>query len=98
MLLDSPNTYKTYSTFGTRWLSGRPFPDTVTFTTTDERLAVPSRHYLELHALYCEVTNPSGAGEYVALVQDKLEELKALARDGSSAELLAFALSDITVY
>ena len=98
MLQDSPNTYKVYSIFGTRRLAGRPLPDTVTFTTTDERLAVPSRHYLELHALCCEVTNPSGAGEFVAMAQEKLEGLKVLARDGSSAELLAFALSGVTVY
>ena len=40
----------------------------------------------------------SGAGEYVDLVEDKLEELEVLARDGSSADLLSFALSCVTVY
>jgi len=34
----------------------------------------------------------------VALAQNKLEELTVLAGDGSSAQLLSFALSDVTVY
>ena len=45
----------------------------VTFTTAREELAVPSPDYLALHALCCEVTNLSGAGEYVDLVKDTLE-------------------------
>ena len=40
----------------------------------------------------------SGTGEYVDLVEDKLKEVVILARDGSSAELLSFALSSIPVY
>ena len=40
----------------------------------------------------------SGAGEYVDMVEDKLKEVATLARDGSSAELLSFALSSIPVY
>jgi len=95
---DSPNIYKVHTRTGTRKLAGRPLPETVTFTTTDERLPVPSQHYLELHALCCEVTMLSGAGEYVDLVEDKLEGMEVLARDGSSAELLSFALSCVTVY
>ena len=70
----------------------------VTFTTAKEGLAVPSPHYLALHALCCEVTNLSGAGEYVDLVQEKLEDMKVLAKDGSSADLFSFALSSITVH
>ena len=97
MLQDSPNTYKVYTSDDTGWLSGRPLPETVTFTTAHEGLAVPSPHCLELHALCCEVTKLSGAGEYVELVQDELEELKVLAGDGSSAELLSFALSSVAV-
>jgi hypothetical protein len=38
----------------------------------------------------------SGAGEYVDLVQDELEEQRVLAGDGSSSELLTFALSAIS--
>ena len=59
---------------------------------------MPSPHYLELHALCCEVANLSGAGEYVDLLQDELEELKVLATDDSSAELFSFALSSVPVY
>ena len=40
----------------------------------------------------------SGAGEDVDLVQHELEEMEILARDGSSAELLSFALSSTIVY
>ena len=73
-------------------LSGRPLYTRDSHLNTNRyRLPVPSRHYFELHALFWEVTELSGAGEYVELVQDKLEELKVLARDGSSAGLLCFA-------
>lgn len=73
-------------------------PETVTFTTTDTQLPVPSPYYLELHALCCEVTHLSGAGEYVGLVDHDLKGMQVLASDGSSAELLSFALSSVLVY
>ncbi len=40
----------------------------------------------------------SGAGNFIDLVTDELEEMEVLAQDGSSAELLSFALSYVTVY
>ena len=58
----------------------------------------PSPFYLQLHALCSEVANLSGAGDYIDLIEDKLEELNVLAEDGSSADLLSFALSCIPVY
>ena len=73
-------------------------PETVTFTTTDTQLPVPSPYYLELHALCCEVTHLSGAGEFVDRVEHELKGMQVLANDGSSAELLSFALSCVLVY
>lgn len=77
---------------------GAQLPTTITFNATDPQLPPPSRNYLELHALCCEVAMLSGAGEYVNWVQDQFEETQVLAGDGSSAQLFSFALSAALVH
>lgn len=63
--------------YGDSRLGGRPLPKTITFTTTNRELQVPSPYYLELHALCCEVAELSGAGKYLDQVEDELEEIPA---------------------
>ena len=92
----STNTVHTRS--GILRLAGRPLPSTVTFNAEDHQRLPPSRHYLELHALCCEVAMLSGAGEHVDWVHDQFEETRVLARDGSSAQLLSIALSAVLVH
>ena len=70
----------------------------ITFDASDPQYPPPSRYYLELHALCCEVTMLAGAGEYVDWVQAQIEETRVLAGDGSSAQLLFIALSVIAVH
>lgn len=66
---------------------------TVTFTSPDpEKLPLPSPEYLAIHAACAKVANLSGAGEYIDNVVRDLEDTSVLSKDGSSAELLEFAL------
>lgn len=65
----------------------------VTFTTPDpDRLPVPSREYLALHAACTKVVHFSGAGEYADSVLREIEDTSALSSDGSSAAILEHAI------
>ena len=76
-LQDSPNTYTIHSEYGGSRFCGLPLPKTITFTTTNRELQVPSPYYLELHALCCKVSELSGVGRYLDRVEDELEEIEA---------------------
>jgi len=67
-------------------------PDTVTFTTTDPRLSLPDPRYLRVHAACAKVANLSGAGECIDKIIRDLEDIRVLAADGSSADVLNYAL------
>lgn len=65
----------------------------VTFTTPDpDRLPVPSREYLALHAACTKVAHFSGAGEYADSVSSEMEDTSVLSSDGSSAAILEHAI------
>lgn len=64
----------------------------VTFTTTDPLLQLPSAELLALHATCAKVAHFFGASEYLDKVFLEMEEADVLAPDGSSAELLSYAL------
>ncbi|KAJ3511318.1 hypothetical protein NLJ89_g4167 [Agrocybe chaxingu] len=71
----------------------RRYPSVVTFTTADEeKLPLPSRDYLAIHAACAKVAHLSGASEYIDTVLRETEETNALAEDGSSANALEHAI------
>ncbi|KAG1815097.1 uncharacterized protein BJ212DRAFT_1577643 [Suillus subaureus] len=71
----------------------RALPPTVTFTTDDPlHLPLPSPHYLGIHAACCKVAWLSGAKDYIEKTFGDMEEIQAMASDGSSAEALHCAL------
>src|ERR1700710_3144856 len=89
---DTPNTYRVC---GDPVLIGN-VPTPVTFTTSDPvRLSLPSPRYLGIHAACCKVARLSGAGEYSDKIFRDMEDTRVLSFDGSSAELLSYALSYI---
>ena len=67
---------------------------TVTFTSPDPvKLPVPSPWYLDLHAACCRVAHLSGAGQCIDDILRDMEDTQVLSQDGSSAEVLKYALS-----
>lgn len=70
------------------------YPRTITFNPRDLRLAVPDPRYLALHAACAKVAHLSGAGLYMDQVHRDMEELSVLSQDGSSADVLRYALLD----
>ncbi|TFK45233.1 hypothetical protein OE88DRAFT_1669531 [Heliocybe sulcata] len=72
---------------------GLGLPDSVTFETTDERLALPNPAFLHLHALCCKVARMSGAAEYY----DQLDNDYEYDRTGPvPADILTARLHDIS--
>jgi hypothetical protein len=65
---------------------------TITFMSSDPRLSLPDPQYLALHAARAQVAHLSGAAEYIETTYRKLEDMKVLASNGSSADTLSFAL------
>ncbi|KAJ3508189.1 hypothetical protein NLJ89_g5889 [Agrocybe chaxingu] len=73
----------------------REYPKEITFTSTmPEKLPVPSREYLAIHAACAKVAHLSGAAEYIDQLYRDMEDMKTLATDGSSADTLEQAISD----
>ncbi|EKM57142.1 uncharacterized protein PHACADRAFT_91812, partial [Phanerochaete carnosa HHB-10118-sp] len=74
----------------------------VRFTTPDtQEYPFPDPRYLKLHAACARVYHLSGAAEYIESFQREIEDTMVLADNGSSAEMLAFALQpyeDVTVH
>ncbi|KAH9918691.1 hypothetical protein B0H21DRAFT_238900 [Amylocystis lapponica] len=69
----------------------------ITLTTRDD-IPLPSPVYLALHATCARVAHLSGAGRYVDRILRDVECIPVLANDGSSAEVLNYALARINVY
>ncbi|KAJ8593210.1 hypothetical protein M405DRAFT_931012 [Rhizopogon salebrosus TDB-379] len=83
---DTPNTYRVYGDV-------LNLSNPMTFTTSDPvRLPLPSPRYLGIHAACCKVARLSGVGEYSDKVFRDMEDTRVLSFDGSSAELLSYAL------
>jgi hypothetical protein len=86
---DTPHTYRVC---GDSAVIGN-IPTPVTFTTSDPvRLPLPNPRYLGVHAAYCKVARLSGAGEYSDKVFRDMEDTRVLSFEGSSAEMLSYAL------
>ena len=60
-------------------------------------LPLPDPRYLALHATCARVAHLSGAGEYIDAFDRDIDTTRVLAKDGSSAKLLAEALSSIRI-
>ncbi|KAG8929474.1 hypothetical protein FRC02_005533 [Tulasnella sp. 418] len=91
---ETPNCYRLNASDATILLD---LPATITFTSTDPRLALPSPRYLGIHAACARVAHLSAAGKYVEDMFRDLEELPVLASDGTSADALNLALSRIGI-
>ncbi|EJF60899.1 hypothetical protein DICSQDRAFT_106992 [Dichomitus squalens LYAD-421 SS1] len=55
-------------------------------------LSVPSPKYIRVHAMCCRVAHMSGAAKYLDVLIRNMEELQVLAEDGTSADVLMYAL------
>jgi hypothetical protein len=69
----------------------------ITFTSTDPSLPLPNPEYLKLHAAVCRVAHMSGAAGYLDQEDRDVDRIRVLARDGSSANLLASRLAYVTL-
>jgi hypothetical protein len=67
-------------------------PATVAFTSRDKKLPLPDPRYLRIHAACAKVAHLSGAAEYIDVIFRDMEDTRVLATNGSSAELLSYAL------
>jgi len=74
-----------------------PPAPTITFTSTDPSLPLPNREYLKLHAAVCRVAHMCGAAGYLDQEDRDVDRVAVLARDGSSANLLASRLKYISL-
>ncbi|KAF8141731.1 hypothetical protein EV363DRAFT_1392173 [Boletus edulis] len=67
--------------------------DVITLTSSDpENLPLPSAEYLAIHACCSRVANLSGAAGYLDRIYRDRDEIRVLAEDGSSADLLEYLL------
>jgi hypothetical protein len=71
-------------------------PATVTFIAQAD-LPLPEPRYLALHAACAKVAHLSGAGECIDAVNRDIDTTLVLAKDGSSARLLAEAMTRIHI-
>ncbi|KAF9513999.1 hypothetical protein BS47DRAFT_1454960 [Hydnum rufescens UP504] len=90
-LLKVPNKYRV-GAFPECLLTLFGLPREVVFASSDPLPPLPNPRYLEMHAAAAKVAHLSGAAEYIEKTLRDLEEVKVLAADGSSAELLKSAL------
>ena len=92
------NTYRVH-TLDDGILSLRHLPPNplITFTSSDPSLRLPNSEYLKLHAAICRVTHMSGAADYLDQEDRDFDRIGVLARDGSSANLLASRLRYVSL-
>ncbi|OBZ66341.1 hypothetical protein A0H81_13681 [Grifola frondosa] len=91
---DIPNRYKV--AVANEWvLRGTSVPEFVTFTSSNPIIPLPSPRYLALHAAWARIVHLSGAGEYINKIFINMERLPVLADDGSSADVLQYALASL---
>jgi hypothetical protein len=69
----------------------------ITFTSTDPTLPLPNPEYLKLHAAVCRVAHMCGAADYLDQQDRDFDRTTVLARDGSSANLLASRLKYVSL-
>ncbi|OBZ65317.1 hypothetical protein A0H81_14724 [Grifola frondosa] len=69
-----------------------PDDPVIELTTTDADLPLPDPDLLRLHATCAKVAHLSGVGEIIDALLRDIEDLKTLANDGSSADVLTAAL------
>lgn len=69
----------------------------ITLTSAEPSYNLPNPNFLKLHAYCCRVANLSGAAEYIDSQLDELFNTDVLCQDGSSADVLKFALQEIIV-
>jgi hypothetical protein len=92
------NTYRLQTLDpGMHSLSHLPANPLITFTSTDPSLPLPNPEYLKLHAAVCRVAHMSGAAGYLDQEDRDFDRIGVLARDGSSANLLASRLKYVTL-
>lgn len=92
MFQSEPNCYKVILRGDMHpFILGYP-PSTVTFTSTDANLPLPSPLYLSIHAACAKIAYLSGATEYIEMMHRETADLQVLSDDGSSADLLTHAL------
>ena len=82
----------TYNVRGRDWAVLAGTLSQVTFRSDDPSLPPPNPRYLALHAACAKVAFMSGAAEHIDMIMRDIEDIKVLAADGSSAEVLALAL------
>ena len=56
---------------------------------------LPNPKYLRIHAHCCRIAHMSGAAKYLDIIYRDMEELKVLAADGTSADVLDIAISGL---
>ena len=86
------NKPHTYNVKGRDWAVVVGTRSQVTFGSDDPSLPPPDARYLALHAACAKVAFMSGAAEHIDMVMRDMEDIKVLAADGSSANVLALAL------
>jgi hypothetical protein len=60
-------------------------------------LPVPAPELLALHATCCKVAHLSGAAEYIDMIYRDADEIGVLAPDGTSGDILGYALSSLSL-
>ena len=91
------DTYRLRTLHTVGSLANLPANPTITFTSTDPSLPLPNPEYLNLHAAVCRVAHMSGAAGYLDQEDRDVDKIGVLARDGSSANLLASRLAYVTL-
>lgn len=90
------NTLNTYNICVSHDFFRRTLLPTITFTSHNG-FPLPDPRYLKLHAAACRIAHLSGATEYIETHYRDMDSIKVLACDGTSAEILSFALQGIQV-
>jgi hypothetical protein len=75
----------------------RSLPTEIRFTTSNPLLELPDPRFIAIHATCCRAAHLSGAAKYIDDIYRKTEMTYVLADNGSSAEILQFALSRLVL-
>ena len=89
------NTYLIQGIHG-RYINGRT-REPITLTSLNPSIELPNPDLLKLHTYCCRVSYLSGAGGYLDNRFNDLNNTDVLCQDGSSADVLNFALREIIV-
>ncbi|KAI0089735.1 hypothetical protein BDY19DRAFT_83186 [Irpex rosettiformis] len=93
---DNPESHS-YNIRTYRYYSHPSLPASVTFTNRArpeyrDRIPLPSKKYLRVHAACCGVAAMSGAGEYLDKVMRDQERINVLSADGGSSDVAVNAV------